>query len=120
MKSIEEIKNILKNSRGTTAYHIFSAVRGYPQATDGVMALAEAAECYWLLDAICSYSDADILDKDFSVWTLEVNRESQSAVLTGYNDTMEVIRQEIEYTNFPLDKVTLYLIRNIILLPSEY
>jgi len=102
---------------GTEAYHKF-----WPNLvlTDGVLTLVKAAECFWLLDVIASYQHNQNLDKTFQVWTLEVNRVNSSGIVRGYNDTKLIITQKIPYTNFPLDDIKLYLIKGVILLPSEY
>lgn len=121
MKSISEITDILINSTGTGAYHRFSPIPHYPVATDGVIALAEAADCFWLLDVIGSYSNSSKLNKNFQIWKLVVNRENDSAIIQCCHDTGDlVLTQKIEYTDFPMDTVTLYVIGGVILLPSEY
>lgn len=120
MKSEQEILDIINQAHGSDAYHKFSPFPGFPVATDGVVALAEAAGCFWLLDIIGSYQTDKRLDPGFQVWKLEVNRENSSAVARGFNDTELIITQEIPYTDFPLDEVKLYLMDGIILLPSEY
>lgn len=120
MKSKQEILNILNHSNGLDMYHRFSPFPGFPVATDGVIALAEAAGCFWLLDIIGSYQTDKRLDQSFQVWKLEVNLEKCSAVVQGFNDTELIITQEIPFTDFPLEEVKLYLMNGIILLPSEY
>jgi hypothetical protein len=105
---------------GTTSYHKFSQFPAYPVITDGVLALAEAAECFWLLDVIGSYQPNPKLNKEFQVWELKVNRSDQSAVVCGHNDTELIVTQNISYTNFPLDKLTLFLEYGVLLLPSEH
>lgn len=115
----EELQNIINHATGTEAYHRFSMFPGYPVITDGVKAVAEAADCYWLLDIIGSYQGYSNLDPDFQVWTLTVN-EDESAMVKGYNDTTFVVKQDIEYTDFPLPEFKLFLIRGVILLPNEY
>lgn len=120
MKPKTEIIDILNNSHCTEAYHKYSPFPGFPVATDGVIALAEAAGCYWLLDIIGSYQTDKRLDPHFQVWKLEVNHEDDSAVVRGFNDTELIISQDIPYTDFPLDNVKIYLMDGIILLPSEY
>ena len=119
MKSTEEILAIINGAIGTESYHKFSPLPGYPVITDGVLALAEAAGCYWLLDVIGSHQNNKQLDKEFQVWKLEVNEESRECVVRGYNDTDLIITQEIPYTDFPLKELKLYLIDGIILIPSE-
>jgi hypothetical protein len=120
MKSNREILDILKHSHGTDAYHKYSPIPGFPLATDGVIALAEAAGCYWLLDIIGSYQTDARLDPNFQLWKLEVNRKNNSAVVRGYNDAQLIVTQKIPFTDFPLDEVKLYFMDGIILLPSEY
>ena len=120
MKSSSEILDILNSAHCTEAYHRYSSIPGFPVATDGVIALSEAAGCYWLLDIIGSYQTDERLDPEFQVWKLEVNLEKNIGVVNGYNDTELIISQEIPFTDFPLDEVKLYLIDGVILLPSEY
>ena len=120
MKSAREILDIINHAHGTEAYHKYSQLPGYPVATDGIIALAEAARCYWLLDIIGSYQTDKRLGPSFQVWKLEVNLKSNSAVICGFNDTDLIISQEIPFTDFPLAEITLYLMDGIILLPSEH
>ena len=120
MQSNQEILDLINHATGTTAYHRYSAIAHFPVITDGVRALAEAAGCYWLLDVIGSYQYNSKLDKAFQVWTLEVNTEKSSGIVRGLNDTTLIITQEIPYTDFPLNKIKLFLIDGVILLPSEY
>ncbi len=84
--------------------------------TDGIKFLWESCDSYWLLVAISIYERTE----PFQVWELKVN--SNSAVLTMIEDTgePELVRQDIPYTDFPLDEIKLYLIDGILLLPSEY
>jgi len=97
-----------------------SSFPGFPVATDGIIALAEAAGCFWLLDIIRSYQTDKRLDPAFQVWKLTVKHEDSTGVVHGYNDTELIITQEIPFTDFPLDEVKLYLMDGVILLPSEY
>ena len=120
MKSVEAINEILAQANGTDNYHKFSPFPGYPIATDGVIAIAEAAGCYWLLDVVGSYQSDKRLDPSFQVWNLSVNIETNEWKLEGFNDTELIITQKGEYTDFPLEKFTLWVSNGVILLPSEY
>lgn len=120
MKSIQAILDVLNNATCSESYHRFSPIPGYPVITDGVLMLAEAAGCYWLLDVIGSHQSNRKLDKSFQVWKLTVDTENDSAVVQGYNDTTLVVTQKIPYTDFPLEELKLYLMDGVILLPSEY
>jgi len=84
--------------------------------TDGIKYLVENADCYWLIDAIASYRKK----QPFQLWELKV--KDGKAVLTMKEDTNTpvLVKQEIPYTDFPLDEIKLYLIDGILLLTSEY
>lgn len=106
--------------------------------TEGVNYLAEKADCYWLIDAIASYQPQCRQDhglRDFQLWVLI--RQGQelmpwlailnpnSAILTCWRDSprqdaQPMIRQDIEFTNFPLNEIRLYVCNGVLLLPSEY
>lgn len=120
MKSRKEILDIISQAGGTEYYHKFSSIPNFPVITDGVLALAEAAGCFWLLDIIGSYRHNKQLDPAFQVWKLMVNLKEQTAVVRGYNDTELIITQKIPYTDFPLKEIKLYLIDGVFLLPGEY
>ena len=120
MKSKNEILDIINNAHGTEAYHKFSSHSNFPVVTDGVIAIAEAAGCYWLLDIIGSNQKNKLLDLNFQVWKLVVNHEDSTAVVSGYNDTTLIVKQDIPYTDFPLDEFKLFLMNGVILLPSEH
>jgi len=120
MKSKNEILDIINNAHGTEAYHKFSSLSNYLVVTDGVLAVAEAARCFWLLDIIGSYQTDKRPDPHFQVWKLVVSHEDNTAVVSGYNDTTLIVKQEIPFTDFPLDELKLFLMDGIVLLPSEH
>jgi uncharacterized protein DUF6876 len=95
--------------------------------TDGVAYIAENGGG-WLVDAIASYQGTKALKtdmlKDFQIWILKVDREAKKGVLTCIADDgwPPAITQEIEYTDFPLDEIKLYVERGeemTLMLPSE-
>ena len=120
MKTKHEIESIINHASSTEAYHRFSLIPNAPLITDGVLAVATAAGCFWLLDIIMSYQMDKRLDPSFQVWKLNVTLETSTAVVNGYNDTELIVTQDIPFTDFPLEYLKLYLIDGIILLPSEY
>ena len=94
--------------------------------TDGVQYLAEKGGAYWLIDAIASYQpDKRITCRpdlvDFQLWELAVS-EDKRATLTvrADSDKPAVITQDIPFTDFPLERVKLYVCNGTLLLPSEY
>lgn len=91
--------------------------------TDGTKFLAEQAKCFWMMDAIASHLD-EIGTED---WFVVVKTTIQnSAALMVYSDGNgnEHARQEIPYTDFPLDEQTIYACWDgehwVLMLPSEY
>ena len=117
--------------------------------TDGVAYLASGSEgvlydgwhksggAFWLLDAIFSWQrevKRKAVDRGaFQVWHLFIRRdgEKRGALLVCHVDTCTLdeadhvrcgatARQEIEFTDFPLDEIKLYLCDGVLLLPSEY
>ena len=95
--------------------------------TEGVAFLADEAGAHWLMDAIASYQhETRARAEPFQAWSLVVNAATRSAVLamTDGNSSTEIIRQEIDCTDFPLGEIALWAIaegdHRVIMLPSEY
>ncbi|SRR5260221_3696672 len=90
--------------------------------TEGVQYLADAAGAHWLIDLIASWQPEALKDamlREFQLWKLLVT--GTSAVAVCYRDTDdEAFREEIEYTDFPLPQVSLYVEGGVLLLPSEH
>ncbi len=130
-KKALEIQNGLAHFSGSEEYH---RLTNRHVLTDGAKYLAEKAGALWLMDAIASYHLKAMRDQrtaDFQVWILNTvvdrNSGSKRAILVGKADTNEdpFARQNIEYTDFPLDSIKLYVCRAdrdtwMIMLPGEY
>jgi hypothetical protein len=66
------------------------------------------ADCFWLIDAIASYQD-ELISQPFQVWKFKCNTKLHLGTLTCEDGNgNELVRQEIEYTDFPLDELTLW------------
>jgi hypothetical protein len=120
MKTPQQIEAALNQFTGSTTLYKHWLGLKY---TDGIKYLAEETSCYWLLDAIFSHQTKNFLSnqnlREFQIWHLKV--ENNSGILICEWDTnQEVLRQEIEYTDFSLSHIKLYLIETILMLPSEY
>lgn len=85
--------------------------------TDGVKYMADAGRAFWLIDVVASYRRKE----PFQIWELKV-KPDKSCIVTMKEDTDEpnLVKQEIPYTDFPLESIKLYLIDGVLLLPSEY
>ena len=121
----EELSASLAGFTGTEGY-----LRVHPGLvlTDGAAFLAKNAGCYWLFDIIWSYLPQCRKDKmlrEMQFWKLAKVAGTNKAVVTCERDTDNVaFKQEIEYTDFPLDSIKLYVQWSgeffVAMLPSEY
>ena len=122
MKTKQEILNTLPNFYGTDNYFKWSML--FPQLvmTDGAKYIADSCDAYWLMDAIASHFKSY---KTHGFAVAKLKQHSKGFVLRiedGDDNALE--RQTIEYIDFPLDEITLYVVDSgdfwVILLPSEY
>ena len=89
--------------------------------TEGIKHLAEEAGAYWLLDHIFAHQNSALLkEQRFQTWKLWVTEDhkAQITVTDGNDRELEFFR--IEFTDFPLKSITLWLVDQTLLLPSEY
>ncbi len=85
--------------------------------------LAEKAGAFWLIDLVASHQTARLRQEEFQLWILTVDRDNTPmAVATCQADTGKplLVRQEIDYTDFPLPSIKLYLVDGVLMLPDEY
>ena len=95
--------------------------------TEGVVYLAQAAAAHWLTDAIGSYLlDARAQTEPFQVWRLTADACTARAQLqmTDGNGPAPIIAQQIDFTDFPLLEIELWLVADgehwVLMLPTEY
>ena len=92
--------------------------------SDGVRFLAEYADAYWLLDVIASHLDWGLFCQPLQVWTLTVFRQVHPAagkLECRLDEGKPVIRRHlIDYVDFPLDSMKLWLYKGMLMLRSEY
>jgi hypothetical protein len=90
--------------------------------TDGAKYVADQAGAYWLLDEIAlAQSDlpAGTMEK-FQVWTLRVASRRTATLTCEDGNGRTVFMKSIQYTDFLLPEIVLWVADNVILLPSEY
>lgn len=119
MLPVEEIETTLSQFTGSdTVYRHWSDL----VYTEGVRFIAESCEAYWLIEAIASYQHLfrrDPMLREIQFWTLK--KLDDGWELLCERDSGDVaIRQKIEYSDFPLNQIKLYVCNHTILLPSEY
>jgi len=94
--------------------------------TDGILYLAKEGGAFWLIDKILiSMRHNKIFKKveyqEFTVWTLTINRPANEAILTAEDGNKhQIYKEKIEYTDFPLDKISLWFENGVLILPSEH
>jgi len=90
--------------------------------TDGAKKIADTAGAYWLLDEIAIIQPYNKLlaAEGFQLWKLSVRPDQTATLLCEDGNGKKLFTKEIEYTDFPLDEITLYFVNNVIHLPSEY
>jgi len=118
MKKFDAIQ--LKQFIGTTRYYRISRRH---LLTEGTKYLAEEAECFWLMDAIASHV-SEIGTHDWFVQIKVQVQGIQATMIYDDGNDNELARQEIPYTDFPMEAVSLYACWDgehwVIMLPSEY
>jgi hypothetical protein len=89
--------------------------------TDGAKHIADEGGAYWLLDciALAQLTEKRVAAEEFQAWKLAV-RPDRTATLTCEDGNYNVVyRQELEFTDFPVPEVILWLENQTIYLPSE-
>ena len=128
MMDAHELKNALAEYSGSETFTRVSPL--YPNfvATEGVVFLAENAGCFWLLDMIASHLPSVLAASEtFAVVLLVLDVEGSGAVFKLVDDVpagVVYVEQVIEYTDFPLSQIKLYIATDgeywTVMLPGEY
>jgi hypothetical protein len=89
--------------------------------TEGVQYLAEHAGAYWLIDeiAIAQGYEPRVKAEEFQSWKLVVTNSTATLTCDDGNGNV-VFSKHIEFTDFPLPEINLWVEGNVILLPSEH
>lgn len=111
----------LKQFTGTENWYRHGLVRNV-LFTDGAKYVADTAGAYWLLDeiALAQRFERKVAGEAFQLWRLTVKENGAAALVCEDGNGRRVFSKRIEYTDFPLDEITLYCTNNTILLPGEY
>ncbi|HXB41247.1 MAG TPA: hypothetical protein VNZ49_11945 [Bacteroidia bacterium] len=118
----QEILNNLALFTGTENYHRHM---GNIIITDGAKFFAENCAAFWLLDLIFSVQTiSEVRNQEMQVCKLKMTSESTATVTIEDGNDNVLYTQEIPFTDFPLNEITLWANMNdrhrVILLPSEY
>ncbi|PPQ34086.1 DUF6876 family protein [Rhodopila globiformis] len=89
--------------------------------TPGVADMAEICCAYWLIDLVASHQvNPSVRAEEFQVWTLTVAADRTALAVGDDGNGHGVARQVIEFTDFPLNEIKLYLDQGTLMLPGEY
>lgn len=90
--------------------------------TEGAQFVAERGGAYWLLDeiAIIQPYDKAVAAEEFQVWKLAVHSDRKATLTCEDGNGNVVFTKQVEWTDFPLDEITLWFANNTIYLPSEH
>jgi len=128
MKTKEEIEQGLHGFIGTEQY--WPTVRSDVVMTDGVRWLSEAADCPWLIEAICAYQPQARKNRGTAqgqFWKFVKDGKDGGTLQCGSGSrrAKPVVEKQFVNVNFPVDNIQLYCMDNhdgrwVILLPGEY
>ena len=136
-------QQVIDHSTGSLGYTRACGINRGLLCTDGIMGVAQEASAYWLIDIVGSLKYepkvwAEMNQHRLIVCKLEVNLEKSTAVFTASEMALDdggaveydppIYTQEIPYTDFPLEEVTMWLDMHsryqegeqVLFLPSEY
>lgn len=133
----EELQAGLDQFHGTETWYRYSPMFRYLLLTEGVKFLAENAGAYWLMDAIGSHIATNPrlthTRNPAQFWTLAVNNSKATLRCTDGGkhgaQAIELAKQEIEYTDFPLASIDIWVMWDeivdprgafVAMLPGEY
>ena len=88
--------------------------------TDGVLYVAQEGGAFWLLDKILFTTRANHNLQEFGAWKLEVDEDKSAILVCEDGNYHELFREKIDWTDFPLNKIELWLENGVLILPSEH
>lgn len=117
-KELQNLNDQFRHATGTSQYYLGSF--GIVKYTDGIKVMADKFGAHWLTDVVGSYQTGKRKNIPFQLWTIK--SENNKAVVEMKEDTNEpvLVRQKINFTDFPEGELRMYCIDGILLLPSEY
>lgn len=118
--NIEELKTELQHFTGSDQFYQNPLFRGYVY-TEGVRHLAEKVGAYWLIDYVLSNQLLPSLkEQPFQVWIIKVQPNDEAFFTVEDGNNNEIATFKIEFTDFPFQEFTLWLVDNTLMLTTEY
>jgi len=119
--SPDQLMNTLAGFIGTFTYHTQKIGYLTLNLTDGCDFLRHEADCFWLFDAILSYQEHNkVKNESFQVWKLQKQEDSTWLLQCEDGNKGVLIVQKIEFSDFPLNSIEIWVVDGVAMLPSEY
>ena len=120
-KTAAELLEILECFTGTFAYHTHRIGNFKLLLTDGCDYIRQEAEAFWLFDCILSQQTRKTISELYhQVWRLKKQNDDSWHLTCEDGNNNLIAVQEIEYSDFPLSEMTIWVIDGVAMLPSEY
>lgn len=113
-----ESKEVLMQFKGSEFLYEHLMVGGNSLSlSEGCNFVREKFSAYWLFDLIGSYQ-YKLLEEPFQIWDLVLS-DNKAVIKCNSVNLVHLVTQDIPYTDFPFD-ITIWQIKGVCLLPSEY
>lgn len=120
METTFTLQEHLKQFTGTEEYYKHTLGNMKLLLTDGCHFVREQCGAYWLFDLILSHQlSAKVRLEPFQVWNL-LNKGKHWLVTCDDGNGRIIVKQQIEYSDFPLDSFVIWVEEGVALLPSEH
>lgn len=115
------IQQQLGQFHGTESYYRhFLANKVSILLTEGAEFIREQGQCNWLFDFIAAYqTHKEIKGQRFQVWTLQKPNMAWELSCEDGNHN-HLYTRRIDFSDFPLEKLTVWFVDGVAMLPSEY
>ena len=113
------IRHELAHFTGTEKYYRHGLIRNV-LATEGAKAFFDLTGTYWLWDIIATELTPLMEKEGWLSITLDVKDQRAQITATDGNRETPLWTKDIEYTDCPEGRWTLYFADHVLLLPSEY
>jgi hypothetical protein len=120
-KTADELHDALECFVGTFAYHTHKIGDLKLLLTDGCDYIRREAESYWLFDSILAYQmDKTVRGLYHQVWRLMKQSDDTWQLTSEDGNNNLIVAQKIQFSDFPLPEITIWIIDGVAMLPSEY
>ena len=116
-----EFQSILAGFIGTFKYHNHQLFNLCMNLTDGCDFVRNEAKAYWLFDAILSHQLTSTVNKQsFQVWRLKKQEDDTWSLICDDGNKNILAKQQFEFSDFLIDEITIWLVDEVAMLPTEY